>query len=332
MVKTLLACVFCFFSFYTEAQTAQVTPAIGVTQPAPQQPPKKMSPRKEPVIHQFEPNSADYATDALFISKAGQIGITAQLAYISGYLDFNGTANATFDGFLSNFTAQYGIESYLNLYVSQGYTSYTSTTDTNPNFVSTYKGIGDTTLGAKGSLYLTPGFLIAYDGYYRVGLLAKAETDDSKANESTSSAVSERPRVGLSATLVALIDKLSIGAFAEGQTYQEGSYNSIVSSGNRTATQSAGTASSFNIFAQYDFGAQVGASLLLSNQDPYDTTINNTKTHNPGGKSTGVRVYGILPLGQIEIGAGLTKPNYVGTSVPVTTNLYYTDAFVRARF
>ncbi|MBY0451770.1 MAG: hypothetical protein K2P92_01960 [Bdellovibrionaceae bacterium] len=330
MTRILLASVFCFFNFHAFAQTAEVAPA---NPPSPSaQPQKKMSVRKDPVYHRSENNSANYTTDALFISKAGEIGISGQLAYISGYLDFNGTSNATFDGFLSNFSAQYGIESYLNLYLSQGYTNYTTTSDSNPNFVSSYKGIGDTTFGAKGSFFLTPGFLMAYDGYYRAGLLAKAENDDSKANESSSTAVSERPRVGLSATFVALIDSFSLGFFAEGQFFQEGSYNSIVASGNRTATQSAGTSSSFNVFAQYDFGAKIGAAFLISNQDPYDVTINNTKTHNPGGKSNGVRVYGLLPLGAFEIGAGLTKPNYTNTSTPVTTHLYLTDAFVRGRF
>ncbi len=71
MIKTFLAGVFCFFGFFAEAQTAQVAPAIGATQPAQQPPPKKMSLRKEPVFHQLESNSADYSTDALFISKAG---------------------------------------------------------------------------------------------------------------------------------------------------------------------------------------------------------------------------------------------------------------------
>lgn len=331
MNKIILLSVFCFFGFRVSAQTAEVAPANNPSG-QPSQAPKKMSVRKEPAPHRSELNPADYTTDALFISKAGQIGISAQLAYIWGYLDFSASGNTTFDGFLSNFTAQYGIESYLNLYITQGYTSYTTTTDSTPSYVSTYKGIGDTSLGAKGSFYLTPGFLMAYDGYYRAGLLAKAETDESKANESSSTAVSERPRAGLSVTFVALIDNFSLGAYAEGQAYQEGSYNSILASGSRTANQSSGTSSNFNIFAQYDFGAKVGASLLLSNQDPYDITINNTKTHNPGGKSTGVRVYGILPLGPLEIGAGFLKPNYLNTSVPVTTNLYYADAFVRARF
>lgn len=172
----------------------------------------------------------------------------------------------------------------------------------------------------------------SYDGYYRTALLDKAETDDSKANESNSKGVSERPRVGLATTFVALIDSFSLGGTVNGELYQEGSYNSIIASGSRTATQSSGTSTSFTVFAQYDFGAKIGTAFLLSNQDPYDTTINSTKTHNGGGKSTGVRVYGFLPLGTFEIGLGLTKPNYINTNVPVTSNIYLTDAFVRARF
>lgn len=73
MIRTLLALIICFFSFYVRAQTTQTAPSNNSGSP------KKMSVRKEPVFRQIEANAADYTTDQIFISKAGQIGATAQL-------------------------------------------------------------------------------------------------------------------------------------------------------------------------------------------------------------------------------------------------------------
>ncbi len=274
-----------------------------------------------------------YSNDDIFISKENQFGFAVATQVLTGNIEVpSAGTKIDFSGYRSAALAQYGLTNYLNLFLSQAYSDYGSAS-TNGT-ASSYKGIGDTAVGAKGLLEISPGWLIEYESSYQASLLSKSEYDERDPSNSINTAGSTRPKITLEGTIIGQYEQFYFGSTLRLASSFSGSYDTINSTGTTTTTQSSSTANQIKIFAEYDFKLKLGLSYLVENADGYDSVKNNITTKNASIKANYIRVYGLLPIDNFQLVGAITKISIdsSASTVPLNYNVYLIEGGIRASF